>query len=325
MNVFAFSRSGFIRVAVLVCLVAFFSVVNSDFLAQGNLYAMGQSFALLGLVTLGLALTMIAGEFDLSLGAIVAIAGLIMVKTGDVVPLVGIGLAVSGGVLLGLINGALTLGLAVSSLVTTLGTMILLRGLAVWIEGGEVVSYSNFDASDALDQQILGVFSPRSLITIGCFVLIAVLLRVSRVGRNIVATGSRRKAAVASGVNVKLSICVVFAISGGFAALVGALMSISLASASSQYGSSLLLQAATAAILGGVALSGGVGRPLHIALGVVILTVLNNGLNLLGAPSALILLLNGLMLILVMLFDRDTSSFLGKISFKSLKARPQHS
>ncbi|NWB95742.1 ABC transporter permease [Pseudomonas gingeri] len=319
MKIFTYSRSAVVRILLLLCLIVFFSYANPDFLAKDNLYALGQGFALLGLVTLGLSLTMIAGEFDLSIGAIVAVAGLIMVKTGDVMPLQGLALAIGCGLLLGLLNGALTLWLAVSSLVTSLGMMILLRGLAVWIEGGQVVSYSNFDASDALDQQVLGILSPRSLITITCFVGIAVLLRLTRLGRNIIATGSRRKAALASGVNVKRSIYLVFALSGGFAALVGALMSISLASASSQYGSNLLLQAATAAILGGVALSGGVGRPLHIAVGVMILGVLNNGLNLLGTHSALILLFNGLMLLLVMVFDRDVGSFFGKISFKTRK------
>jgi ribose/xylose/arabinose/galactoside ABC-type transport system permease subunit len=302
--------SFWLRSGLLLVMTLTFSLANGSFLSLGNMYALGQSFALLGLITLGLALTMIAGEFDLSVGAIVAVAGLVMVKTGDAQPLLGIGLAVGAGVLIGLVNGALTLKLAVSSLVTTLGVMILLRGVAVWIEGGQVVSYANFDAADLLDLKLLEVLSLRSLVTVGCFVAVAALLRFTRIGRDIYATGSRRKAAVMSGARVPLSILVVFALSGGFAALVGALMSISLATASSQFGANLLLQAATAAILGGVALSGGVGRPGGIAAGVLVLSVLNNGLSLMGAGSPTILLLNGAVLLLVVLVDGELPTML---------------
>ncbi len=302
-----------LRSALLLVIVVTFSLTNSNFLSLGNMYALGQSFALLGLITLGLALTMIAGEFDLSVGAVVAVAGLVMVKTGEAQPLLGIGLAVGVGVLIGLANGALTLMLSVSSLVTTLGVMILLRGVAVWIEGGQVVTYANFDASDFLDQKLVGFLSPRSLVTIAGLIAVAGLLRLTRVGRDIYATGSKRKAAVMSGARVQLSIVIVFALSGGFAALVGALMSISLATASSQFGANLLLQAATAAILGGVALSGGVGTPGGIAAGVLVLSVLNNGLSLVGAGSPTILLLNGAVLLLVVLIDGDLPAIVRRV------------
>ncbi|MDM0071507.1 ABC transporter permease [Variovorax sp. J31P207] len=307
----SFSSSFLLRVGLLVGMTIVFSIASESFLTLGNMYALAQGFALLGLVTLGLALTMIAGEFDLSVGAVVAVAGLVMVKTGEAQPLLGIALAVGAGVLVGIANSILTLKLSVSSLVTTLGVMILLRGVAVWIEGGQVVSYANFDASDLLDSKIAQVLSPRSLITCAAFVALAVLLRFTRFGRDIYATGSRRKAAVMSGARVPASVYIVFGLSGGFAALAGALMSISLATASAQFGSNLLLQAATAAILGGVALSGGVGKPGAIAGGVLVLSVLNNGLSLVGAASPTVLLLNGAVLLLVVLIDGDLRKLIG--------------
>jgi ribose/xylose/arabinose/galactoside ABC-type transport system permease subunit len=286
-----------------IALIVVFSAVNRDFFSIGNLYALMQSFALLGLVTLGISLTMIAGEFDLSVGAIAATAGLVLVKTGETHPIMGITFALLAGVMAGLANGALTRVLRVSSLVTTLGTMILLNGVAVWLEGGQVLAYNNFDEADLLDQAIAGVFSVRSLVALCAFGMIAIMLWFTRVGRDVRAAGSSRKAAEMAGANVSLALFVAFALSGVLAALTGVLTSISLSTASSRFGGDLVLQAATAAIVGGVTLTGGVGSPGGIACGVMALTVLNNGLSLLGIPSATIMLLNGGLLFVVLISD----------------------
>jgi ribose/xylose/arabinose/galactoside ABC-type transport system permease subunit len=284
-------------------LLSIFSFANHDFLSLGNLYALMQAFALLGLATLGISLTMIAGEFDLSVGAVSAVAGLVLVKTGESHAVAGIALALLAGLVIGLTNGALTRALRVSSLVTTLGSMILLNGLAVWLEGGQVLAYNNFDEADLLDQAIAGILSVRSLVTLGAFTLVALMLSFTRIGRDIRAAGSHRRAAEMAGANVSLALYAAFMLSGMLAALTGALTSVSLSTASSRFGADLVLQAATAAIVGGVTLTGGVGSPAGIACGVMTLTILNNGLSLLGIPSATILLLNGALLFVVLISD----------------------
>lgn len=299
-----------LRSVLLLVMVGCFTAASGDFLSIGNLYALGQTFALLGLVTLGLALTMLAAEFDLSVGAMVAVAGLIMVKVGEQQVAAGIVCALGFGALVGLANAVMTLRLGVSSLVTTLGVMILLRGLAVWLEGGEGVSFTHYEITYFVDRHWLVVFSPRSLLTIACFVAVALMLRGTRIGRDIVATGSRRKAALMSGAHVSAALVTVFVLSGVFGALAGAMLSVSLGRAASHFGANLLLQAATAAILGGVALSGGVGRPLGIAVGVLVLAVLNNGLSLVGAGTPAILLLNGGVLLAAVLVDGDLGTVL---------------
>ncbi|KVD46805.1 ABC transporter permease [Burkholderia sp. ABCPW 11] len=292
------------RPALPIALLIIFFLLNHDFLAVGNVYALMQAFALLGLVTLGISMTMVAGEFDLSVGAVSAVAGLVLVKTGEAHAILGVVLAITTGIMIGVVNGALTRTLRVSSLVTTLGTMILLNGLAVWLEGGKVLAYNNFEEADLLDQAIAGIFSTRSLIAIGCFLLVALILAVTRLGRDIRAAGSHRKAAEMAGANVSIALYASFALSGGLAALAGALTSISLSTASSRFGGDLVLQAATAAIIGGVTLTGGVGTPAGIACGALTLAILNNGLSLLGVPSSTILLLNGTMLFVVLVMDR---------------------
>jgi len=299
-----------IRLVLLVGMPLIFGLSVNHYFSQANLYAIFQAFAFLGIVALGLSVTMVAGEFDLSVAAISTVAGLITVKFGGDSAWLGVVYAVIFGVVVGIANAALLPWLGVSSLVTTVGSMMFLTGIGYWLAGGRVLSYGNLDVSDFLDHNVLGIFSPRSLITVLCFIVIALFLRYTTLGRDIYASGGHRKAAIQSGARVGKALTVGFVISGGLASLGGSLLSLSLATASATMGSNILLQAASAAIVGGVALGGGIGSPLGVAMGVLILTVLNNGLGLLNATSTQILLVNGLLLLIVVLLDGRLGSVL---------------
>jgi len=299
-----------IRLVLLVGMPVIFGLSVNHYFSQANLYAIFQAFAFLGIVALGLSVTMVAGEFDLSVAAISTVAGLITVKFGGDSAWLGVVYAVIFGVVVGIANAALLPWLGVSSLVTTVGSMMFLTGIGYWLAGGRVLSYGNLDVSDFLDQNVLGIFSPRSLITVLCFIVVALFLRYTTLGRDIYASGGHRKAAIQSGARVGKALTVGFVISGGLASLGGSLLSLSLATASATMGSNILLQAASAAIVGGVALGGGIGSPLGVAMGVLILTVLNNGLGLLNATSTQILLVNGLLLLIVVLLDGRLGSVL---------------
>jgi len=292
-----------VRLGLLVLVFAALAVATPYFLTIDNLYALMQTVALLGLVTLGLSMTMIAGEFDLSVGAMVAVAALVTVKLADTSVIGGVALAVAAGALVGLLNACLFSWLKMSSLVITVGMMMVLSGLAFWLADGKVVSTDHFAPGEFLDARLLGLLSPRSLITLTAFAAGWALFRFTRTGRDIIITGSQRTAAVATGARPVFALVVAFVASGMCAALAGALLGLTLASASATLGSTLLLQAASAAIIGGVALSGGVGRPLGVLTGVVTLAALNNGLSVLGASTASVLLVNGLVLLVVVLMD----------------------
>ncbi len=299
------NSSNVLRVVLVVAVPVFFACASSIFLTSGNLFALMQNFALVGLVTLGLALTMIVGEFDLSVAPLVAVGGLILAKTGADSAIVGALWAMAFGCAIGLINALVIIVLKVSSLVSTLGMMILLSGVAYWIADGNVVPYYNFDASDVLDGRMLYLLSPRILMTIAAFVLVYLVLGFTRLGRDVYATGSHRQSARMSGANTSLALIFAFVCSGVFSALAGALISISLATGSPTLGNTLLIQAASAAILGGVSLEGGVGKVHQVAVGVLILAALNNGLSLLGASAATTLLVNGLVLGFVVVMNGD--------------------
>lgn len=282
-----------IRLVLLVGMPVIFGLSVNHYFSQANLYAIFQAFAFLGIIALGLSVTMVAGEFDLSVAAISTVAGLITVKFGGDSAMLGVLYAVIFGVVVGVANAALLPWLGVSSLVTTVGSMMFLTGVGYWLAGGRVL----------LDQSVAGIFSPRSFITIACFVVVALFLRFTTLGRDLYASGGHRKAAIQSGARVGKALTVGFVISGGLSALGGGLLSLSLATASATMGSNILLQAASAAIVGGVALGGGIGSPLGVAMGVLILTIVNNGLGLLNATSTQVLLVNGLLLLVVVLLD----------------------
>lgn len=291
------------RGALLAVILLIFSLASPDFLRVQNVYALFQATSLLGLVALGLTLTMIAGEFDLSVGAMVAASGIITLKLADHGVAVAILSALAFGIVIGLFNAGVTASMRISSLVVTVGTMMGLSGFASWLADGKAVTIDNFLPSEMLDDPVGAIFSLRSLITLGAFFGLAAMIRTTRAGRDIIATGSYRAVAAASGVRLGLSLALVFAISGACAALAGSLLSLSLATATPTMGASLLLQAVSAAILGGVALTGGVGRPMGALLGTLILAALNNGLGVLGTSTAGILLANGVVLLLVVLIE----------------------
>lgn len=311
-----------LRLALLLGLIVALSIWNPTFISGRNLYALIQSFALLGLVTLGLSLTMIAGEFDLSVGSMVAVSGLMTIVLGQQSLVYGLCLALILAVLVGSANALIVIRFGVSSLVVTVGSMMALSGFAFWLAGGRVISTDNFDLGFVLDTPIFAILSWRSLITLAVFLIVGFAMRYTLAGRDIRVTGSKRHVAAASGANVGLSLLLVFIASAFCAALAGGLLSISLASASATTGGNLMLQAVAAAIVGGVALSGGSGSPAHVLLGAFILTVMNNGLSLIGLGATGISFANGLVLMGIVLLEGTPGTWIRDLL---ATARTRHS
>ena len=227
---------------------------------------------------------MIIREFDLSVIGMFSMAGCIAVLTGAQHPWVGIAFALAAGLAAGIVQGFIIVRLRLGSVGVTLGGLLVLVGGASVLTENRALPYDNMQVALDLAAQLAGVFSIRSLVALALFIAAAVIMAVTRVGRDVVAIGSDRRAAMIAGVNVDAQIVGIFAFSGACAALSGALLSYSLASASVVGISVIIVPAAAAAILGGVSLSGGTGRPLGIAVGVLILAVLSTGFNAVGAP-----------------------------------------
>ena len=263
-------------VSILVVLGAFgcSPLLNGKPLQVFDVYNALQGFAQLGLLALAIGLTMIAGEFDLSVVGTYALGGMLAVQLGAKSPVLGVLAALGAGAAVGLVQGALIARLRIASMPVTLATYIALLGLTYTMSGGLSKSYPNSAATLWVDQSLGGVFSPRSLLTLTAFLIAAAVLGFTKLGRELRAIGSDRRASRVAGVRVDRRLIAVFTISGVLAALGGALLSYSYASANPDPGLQPLILAAVAALLGGVSLAGGRGAPLGVLAGALSVAVL---------------------------------------------------
>lgn len=291
------------RLALFAAVFVVFAVLYPRFASANNIFTIFEGFAWLGLGALAVGVTIIAGELDLSVGSVAAVSGIIAVFLVEDIGLVPAVLASTlAGLVFGAAQGYLVHRLKVHSLVLTLGSLIALRGLAFMISGENTVAMENLDIAFAVRTQ-LGIFSPFSLVTILVFALAGFFLVYTRFGREIFAVGGGRNEAAAAGVPLVRPLVLTFALSGSIAALAGAMTSIKSGSAGPAAFETLLLPAATAALIGGVSLLGGKGSVAGIAVGALTLRCISSGLSLGGLPFYVLTLAIGVVLITVVVLE----------------------
>jgi ribose/xylose/arabinose/galactoside ABC-type transport system permease subunit len=213
---------------------------------------------------------------------------------------VGILAALGTAIIVGLVQGSLIAGFRLNSMPVTLGGYLVVLGITYLLGDGKSVIYEDYELGLRLDEPIAEIFSIRSLIALGIFAVAAIVLRYLRVGRDIRAIGGDRRAARVAGVPVDRLLVGVFVVSALGSALAGALLSYSLATASpTNIGVDVLTFSATAALIGGVSLSGGKGGPIGIAAGVLSLSVLQEILAIARSPDYVSSLITGGLLVVV--------------------------
>ena len=290
------------RLALCLAVIVGFAVAVPNFLTSDSAFAVLQVVAPLGIAALGIGVTMIAGEVDLSIGSMAALGGVLSIKLGLHGWVLGIFVPLLCGAALGAAQGAIIGVVRISSLVLTIGTLILFSGLAYLLSGENAISLTSFGVGNFLDSR-LSIFSPFSLIFIGIAVALWLLLTYSRSGRELYAIGGGRQEAIAAGVSTLRPLVFAFACSGALGALSGALASMESGGATPTGFSSLLLNAVTAAVIGGIALSGGKGSPWGVVLGALALGVISNGVNVLGAQDYVVQFATGGLLFLVLVTE----------------------
>ncbi|HWK60429.1 MAG TPA: ABC transporter permease [Eoetvoesiella sp.] len=291
---------------LLALVVIVFSVLlgAGNFLSMRSASSIFQHFATIGLVALGLGLTMLMREFDLSVAGMMGLGGCVAVLAGNDSAVLGVLAALCVGALGGLAQAAIMVWLRLGSVPVTLGGLLTFIGASYVITGNQTIPFENMEVAIAVNAPVLGFISLRALVVVVLFLVAASIIGYTRVGRDLVAAGSNRQGAVVAGVNPHAIQLGVFACSGALAALAGAMLSFGLLSASpSGAVADILVPAVAAAILGGVSLSGGVGRPLGIAAGVLILCVLRTGLTSLGVQPYVHDVATGAILLAVAIAD----------------------
>jgi ribose transport system permease protein len=281
----AIDLRGAVPVLTLIALVIFASVATEHFLSPLNLSNILVQSAIIAIVAMGMTFVIIGGGFDLSVGSTVALSGCItawiMIDYGIFAGLLaGIGV----GMVVGLFNGVVIGVIGVNPFITTLGTLVLVRGLVFLFTGGAPIDGVPREFVLFGRERILGinqlVYVPVILLAVLSWVMHATVY-----GRWIYATGGGREAAYLSGVPVRFVTVSTYVWSGGLAGVAGVLLVSRLQSGQPTAGELYELTAIAAVVLGGAALHGGVGTLWRTIVGVLILIVIGNSLNLLGVDS----------------------------------------
>ncbi len=296
------------RVGILFLIFAAFSIGNPNFATFNNVFGIMEGFAIFGLIAAGIATTMIVGELDLSVSSVAAVAGIIAVSlTGlGLVPAVLITTVIA--LAYGLGQGWIIAKTGINSLVFTIATLILIRGVAFMMTPrATLMPMERIGMSDFLVFR-MWVFTPFSILTLVVVTLLGLFLGYARWGREMMAFGGARNEARAAGVNTRRPIIIAFAISAVFAALAGSLASIKSASAAPFSYESWLLTGVTAALVGGVSLYGGRGTMFGVVIGVLVLRTLTAGIASRGAAIYVEALATGLILLIVLIMEFLTES-----------------
>ena len=268
---------------VLICLLAVFSVAsNYRFLSYENLRALGRLLPDLGIVSLGIAMLMIAGEFDLSISSQIPLCSFIMIQLLKL----GLGelpsffVTLGVGAILGLINAMITIKGRIPSFITTLGTMLLWRGLVLLLTLGyqkPLVGVSDL-LKNALISSIFGV--PVQIVWFaGIALVLGFILHRHKFGNWIYATGDNEAAARAMGVNTTLTKTICFMIVGTLCGLASIMQVLRVGSFFSRAGDGWELKAVAAAVLGGASLRGGIGSIPGAVLGALAIILIENAIT----------------------------------------------
>lgn len=257
--------------------------------------------ALIGLVALGLTAVILMGELDLSIASTVVLSGVVMAQTSNL-PL-GIMMALATGVAVGLVNAFFVVKVGINSFIATLGMLFVLRGLAIVISDAKPVPLADIETAIQFGLPILGPLTPRILIFAAAFVLLQVFLTRVRAGREFFAVGGNRQAARDAGIPVNRRMFTGFVLCSVIAAMAGVIDTLERTTADPTSGSTILLSAIAAAIVGGVALTGGRGSIIGTLIGALSLGILEVGLTFSGVQVDIQQIFIGGVLLLAVITD----------------------
>jgi len=281
------------------------SLLQPQFLTVGNLINVVRQISLNGILAVGVTYVLITGGVDLSLGSVVALAGVVaatFAHPGDWPVLVPVALGVMAGATCGAANGLMITRGRIAPFIVTLGMMTVARGLALVVSRGRPVS--NLSPSFlTLGGDVLGF--PLPILLLGAVAGISwVLLAKMRLGRYIYAVGGNELAAYAAGLNVQLVKIFAYTVCGGLAGLAGVVLASRITTGQPNAGVAYELVAMAAAVMGGTSLSGGVGGVGGTLLGALLMGVINNGLDLLNVSSYYQQIVKGVIIIGAVWLDK---------------------
>ncbi|KKK40110.1 ribose ABC transporter permease [Mesobacillus campisalis] len=292
-------------VMILLLITIVFSILSPNFLTYSNIVSILRQVSIIGIIAAGQTLVIITAGIDLSVGSIVALAGIVsaMVALGTESALLGITAGLLTGTLIGLFNGILISKLKLTPFIVTLASMTLFAGFALVVSGGNPIIVSE-PLFKFIGQGYIGPIPFPVIVLMFIYLFFFFLLKKTVHGQYIYSIGGNEKATILAGVKVDIHKMIVYATSGFLAALASIILTSRLSSASPVAGAGYELDAIAAVILGGTSLFGGRGNVLGTLIGVLILGVLTSGMNLINVSPFYQNIAKGIIVLVAVIIDR---------------------
>jgi ribose transport system permease protein len=297
-------------IMALILLIAYFSFASEQFLTQTNIFNILRQVAVVGIVAVGMTMVLLTAGIDLSVGSIIGVACV----TAATLLLMGIHvvfaviITVIIGAMLGMLNGFFINEMKIPPLITTLGMLTSLRGVAYLITGGLPIFGFESGILFLGRGQLFNIIPIPVVIMSIVFALGWVFLEKTKYGRYIYGLGGNEEATHLSGINVKKIKYIVYGISGFLSSLAGIVLLARINSGAPKSGDGYELDVITAVVLGGVSIFGGEGKIGFVVIGVLFMGVLTNGLILLNVQEYVQWVIKGFALLAAVSFDRMVQS-----------------
>ena len=293
---------------ILIALAALcldLAIASPVFFTASNFLNVFQQIALNFVVAVGMTFVIISGGIDLSVGSNIALSGLLMgilMKNFGVPVILTILICILFSGLIGLINGVLISFLNLPPFIATLGMMSIVRGAAYTVTNGQPI-YTFPKGFTAISSRVGGIPLYSTLILIAVFLLGWYILRYTRIGRFTYAVGGNENCAKLSGINLKKVKCFVYMFSGLCCGVAALLLSSRLDSAVPTNADGQEMDAIAAVVIGGTSMSGGEGSMFGTLIGILIIGIIANGLNLLGVAQGPQKMVKGLIIVIAVIID----------------------
>jgi ribose transport system permease protein len=296
-------RHGFLF--VLAGVFAFFSLSTSSFLGPANLFDLLHAMAPLVVISAAMSLVVMLGKLDISVGSIAFLScsvGALLMRSPGIHPLLALLITLAVGGLLGAVNGVIIVGLRVNPLITTLGTMIAFRGLALQLTNSVLVQLPN-DVRE-LGSLSVGLVSVDSILAILILLAADVVHRRTVFGRQLTAIGNDEAMAAKVGIPVRRQVFLAFVAVGVLSAVGGVITTLQVGGVTAFLGRGLEFNAVAVVVVGGISLFGGRGSLLSgVLLGALTFEMIHNGLNHLGTNPYFYRLVGGAVIFVAMYAD----------------------
>lgn len=291
---------------LILCLITIvFSILSPNFLTYSNIASILRQVSIIGIIAAGQTLVIITAGIDLSVGSIVALAGIVSAMTalGTESAILGIAAGLLTGTLIGLFNGVLISKLKLTPFIVTLASMTLFAGFALVVSEGNPIIVSE-PLFKFIGQGYIGPIPFPVIILLFIYLFFFFILKKTVHGQYIYSIGGNEKATILAGIKVDKHKIIVYGTSGFLAALASIILTSRLSSASPVAGAGYELDAIAAVILGGTSLFGGRGNVLGTLIGVLILGVLTSGMNLINVSPFYQNIAKGIIVLVAVIIDR---------------------